>query len=265
MASFKQAADHDEVRLAQQRVEVDLARTEIAQLDRIDVGIGGEELQIERAGHAQQLLADAARADHAERAAGEAHAHVVHALVPAARAREAILEEQAAREGEHERQRDGRDRSRHRAWRVRHDDAGARHRRDIDGVVADAMPGHDLDPAIGARYRGRGDTRQIDVERIVAGRVVGGDLRNHRREIFPVDLRRPVQDRERGGAERGLAPRVEDVARQADPESFRRRFGHWGLRAGALVARRTSSPWPRARCSIAWSMPYPISRKPLAA
>ena len=43
----EQAADDDEVRLLHQRVEVDPARPEVAELDRIDVGVGGEELQVE--------------------------------------------------------------------------------------------------------------------------------------------------------------------------------------------------------------------------
>ena len=157
----QQAADDDEIRLAQQRVEIDLARAEVAELDRVDVGIGGEQLDVERTRHPQQLLADAARADHPERAPGEPHSHVVHPLVPAARAREPVLEEQPAGERQNERQRDRGDRARHRARRVRDDDAGARHRRDVDRVVADAVARHDTQPAIGARDRGGRHARRL--------------------------------------------------------------------------------------------------------
>jgi ribosomal protein L25 (general stress protein Ctc) len=81
----QQAAHHDEIRFGHHRVEMDLARAEVAELDRIDVGIGGEQHHVERARHTQNLLADAPCTDDADRAPGEPHAHVVHPLVPASR------------------------------------------------------------------------------------------------------------------------------------------------------------------------------------
>ena len=88
------AAQYDAIYVNTARVpEAAVARTEVSQLDRIDMRIGREQLQIEGASHAHQFAADASCPDHAERAAGEPQPHVVHPLVPAAAAGQPVLEE----------------------------------------------------------------------------------------------------------------------------------------------------------------------------
>ena len=129
---------------------------------------------------------------------------------------------------------------------MRDDDAGARHRRDIDRVVADAVPRDDAQPAIGACHGGGGDPRQIDVQRVVARGVVGGDFPDDFRQVLPLDAGCAVEDGERRGAERRLAARVEDVAREPDLQGP----GHRAPPRGRPDARSTSRPWPSARCSI---------------
>ena len=80
---IERAANDDVIGLRDERVEIDLSRAEVFELDRIDVRIGCEERDIEHARHPQQLLSDPARADDSERAAGEAAPHVIHPIVPA--------------------------------------------------------------------------------------------------------------------------------------------------------------------------------------
>ena len=89
----QEAADDDEIRFVHQRRQVELTRAGVSELDVVHEWIGGDELEIEDARHAQQLLPDASRADHAQGAPGQADAHVVHALGPPAPAGEAVLEE----------------------------------------------------------------------------------------------------------------------------------------------------------------------------
>jgi hypothetical protein len=227
---------------------IDLARADVAQLDGVHVGVGGEQPHVERARHAQQLAADAARAHHAQRAPGQAHAHVVHPLVPPPGAREAVLQHQLAGEREDERQRDRRHRTRHRPRRVRDDDAGARHGRHVHRVVADPVPRDDAQPAIRAGHRRAGTAHHVDVQRVVAGGVIGADFGDDRRQVFPLDAGRSVEDRQRRLAEGRLPARVEDVAGDADAELR----GH-GTLPGQL--RKRSSPRRSALPSIAWSSP----------
>src|SRR5258706_12546700 len=95
-ALVEQATDDHEVGLGEQAGEVDLARAEVSELESVHDGIGGNKLEIERLRHAQDLLTDTPRADHPERAAGEAKTHVVHPFVPASVAGELILQKELA-------------------------------------------------------------------------------------------------------------------------------------------------------------------------
>ena len=144
---------------------------------------------------------------------------------------------------------------------MRDDDPGARHRRDIDRIVADAMAGHDAQPAIGASDRGLGHPRQVHIERVIARRVVGGDDRNDLGQVFPRDVRRAIQYFQRCGSEGRQAARIEDVAREPDVKGF----AHRQLLLLLPAVRSTSSPLASAFCSISGSIPYAIRRKPLAA
>ncbi len=63
----EQATGDDEIRFTQQVLERDLAGAEVTELDVVRVRIVGDQPQVERPRHPQQLLADAAGADDAER------------------------------------------------------------------------------------------------------------------------------------------------------------------------------------------------------
>ncbi len=161
----------------------------------------------------------------------EPEPHVVHALVPASGTRQPILEEQLAGECKDERERGRGDGTRHRARRVGHEHAGARHCVDVDRVVADAVPRDDAQPAIRARDRGRRNTRGVHVQRVVRRRVVGVERRNDLRQIVPGQRGSAVENLERRAPERRFAAAVEDVAGDADAkrrahrESFPRTRG----------------------------------------
>ena len=152
--------------------------------------------------------------------------------------------------------RDRRDRPRHRRRRVGDQDARTRHRGNVDRVVTDAVSRDDAQPAIGACDGGRRRARRVDVDGVVTRGMLRRELVDDLRQILPLDVLRVVEDRERGPAERRLAARVENVARDADAEGF------GSLRESPIYCRRTSRPWRSALCSIAWSTPYANSRKP---
>ena len=129
---------------------------------------------------------------------------------------------------------------------MRDDDAGARHRRNVDGVVADAVPRHDAQPAIGTRDRGVRNTGHVHVERIVARCMVRGDGGNDLGQVLPLEARRALQEVECRVPEGGSAARIEDVAREPDPEFL----AHRHSLLSSTAARRTESPLPSACCSI---------------
>ena len=99
----------------------------------------------------QDLLADAAGADEAERAAGQTLPHETCAIVPATGLHELVLLEEAAGQRKDHRQRRDRDRPAHGDRRVRDDDALGGRGGKIDVVVADTVAGDDLEPAIVTR------------------------------------------------------------------------------------------------------------------
>ena len=134
----------------------------------VGVGIGDDHAPEERPREPEDLLADAAGADEAERAAGQALAHEAGALVPAAGLHQLVLLEQPAGQREDHGQRRHRNRPAHGDRRVGDDDAFRRRGRQIDGVVADAVAGDDLQPAVAAREACRRHARQVDVQAVVA-------------------------------------------------------------------------------------------------
>src|SRR5438128_8254746 len=84
----EQAGDDYEVGFGEQGGEIDLARAEVGELERVHDRVGGEQLEIERSRHAHDFLTDSSGADHTERTPGQPQAHVVHPFVPAAAAGE---------------------------------------------------------------------------------------------------------------------------------------------------------------------------------
>ncbi len=134
---------------------------------------------------------------------------------------------------------------------MRDDDAGAGHRRDVDRIVADAVARDDPQTAIAARYGGVADPREVDVERVVTRRMVGGDFRNDFGQVIPFESGRAIEDLQRRLAERRFAARIEDVTSETDAE-----FPGHGRSLRVLVAlRMIPRPFVNARCSIIWSRP----------
>ena len=88
------------------------------------VRVGRQQLQIKGAARRRSSLPIRPAPIDAQRAAGEAGAHVLQALGPAPGARDAVLGHQRAGEREHEGERDGRHRARHRVRRVGDQHAG---------------------------------------------------------------------------------------------------------------------------------------------
>ena len=84
------------------------------------------------------------------------------------------------------------------------------------------MTSNDAKPAIGATDCGRGYASDVYVDRVVFRRVIGIDLGNHRREIFPVDIAGSIEYFQRRASERGLASGVEDVASKTDMKFLHR-------------------------------------------
>src|SRR5207248_8446563 len=115
----------------------------------------------------QELLTDAAGAYDTEGSAGKSHAHMIHALVPATASRQAILQHQFPGECQDERERNGRDRTRHGTRGVSHQHAGCRHRGNVDAVIADSMAGDDPKTAAVARDSGTRYASDIDIQRVV--------------------------------------------------------------------------------------------------
>jgi hypothetical protein len=87
----QRAVDGQEVGFAKQRVEVDQADADLGRDLRIGDRVVRDAVHLERAGQAEQLGADVAEADRAQRAAGQAGADVVELLAPAAAAGERSL------------------------------------------------------------------------------------------------------------------------------------------------------------------------------
>ena len=145
---IEQAADDHEIGVAHHRLQRHQFGAERSDRRGIGVGIGCDHAAEERPRKFQDFLADAAGADKAERARGEAKPHEIGAIGPAAGLHQFVLLEQAAGQRKEHGQGGDRDRAAHRDRRVGHDDAFRRRGGEIDIVVADAVAGDDLQPAI---------------------------------------------------------------------------------------------------------------------
>src|SRR5712691_5730009 len=205
----ERARDADEVRLAQQLLELD----QLDALGRRDVGVGGGDPQLERLCEPRDLAADVAETDDPERPAPQTDADVREPL-PAAFAQVAVLLEEPV--GQRQDEREGgaghrpadpvrRDREQHPVLR-----AGI----DVDAVVADAEPRDEREPLL-ALDGGGGDPRREDDHG-----VVGSDgLRRQLSRVLGQELP--------GGS--GLVQEVQvvpagavlatDVTRHPDPEA----------------------------------------------
>ena len=85
----QRAADRDDVGAAEHILELDQLDAELGRHRLVGEGIMGDELHVEGLGQPEQLGADIADADRAERAADEADAHMLGALGEAVRRRRA--------------------------------------------------------------------------------------------------------------------------------------------------------------------------------
>ena len=99
---------------------------------------------------------------------------------------------------------------------MRDEDARGGHRRDVYGVVANAMSCNDTQTAVGARDRRRLNAGRIHVQRVVLRGMLRCDGGNDFRQILPGDGARAIELAECRPAERRFASTVQDVARDAD-------------------------------------------------
>jgi hypothetical protein len=215
----QRAGDDHEVGVAQEVLQRDVRHSFFG--DRRP--LGHEHPQLPRPQQADGLAPDAAVADHAQGAAGQAGALRAEAVsAPVALVQRPVALAEPVGEREHERDRRRRHRPGDSGRRDRHRDAALRAGPDVEKVEADAVPGDDrqaLD-AVERRRRQRSGVvvEAVDVrERVRRQRVVLEEL--------PLDSR-VVERREveRRKGERAVRP--PHVARDADPERGVSVIGH---------------------------------------
>ena len=192
----QRAIDRDEVGAAHHLVEAaHELHVQPAQLLGPDHGVVGDVLHLEGHREAEDLGADVAHADQAERPARQAHAHVAGLLRPASLAREPVLQEQLLREAQHEGDDVGRHRASHAVGRDRQHHAPGGAGRHVDRVVADAESRDEPQALVGAPEAGGDHALEHGAERVVARRELGRDLRHWLLQVRPLDPR-VVEDRQ---------------------------------------------------------------------
>jgi hypothetical protein len=152
----------------------------------------------EGGGEAENLGADIADADRAERAPGQAHADVVELLRPAAGAGQPVLDQELLRQGQDEGDDHGRDRPAHAVGRQGHQHAVRGAGRNVDRVVAHAEARHELEALARTGEARRGHAAQHHAQPVVALGSLGREHRLRLVDDLPVDPRFVELRRRRG-------------------------------------------------------------------
>ena len=199
----------------------------------IGVGVVGDEPHVEGTREAEQFCPDVADAD---RPQGEPHQadSVVNGLLGPARrsaAREAILDEELAGQGEDEGQDGHRDRAPHPVRRDHHRHGVGAARRQIHVVVADAESRHHRQTTVRGQALGS-DTRREEDEGVDIGKLRGGDFR-FRLQEEQVDVGVVLQRREVELREARAAVGLAKVGAERHSER-----GH-----GSLLSLRSRCGW----------------------
>ena len=148
----ERAVHAHEVGFAQQRVQVHQLHAQRRHRFLRDIGIAGQVTHGEGHGEAEQFGADVAYADRTQHATGKTGAEMVHALVPAPLAHQAVLYHHTMREHEHESERGARHRAAHAIRRDGEQHAVVGEGRDVDRVVAHAEARDQLEPPVRSRH-----------------------------------------------------------------------------------------------------------------